>query len=186
MTILLHLFIRERESRDIKKNERSGEKKGTNDIGQPMRTRHEPSNHSDEGKEEAKDSDCQARYTGLYTMPTGKGCRAENTASKHGVRGRVGCFQGTFDKNGAIIDDDELKQQVKKRNKSIESAKQQKLAIDRPKALAGGKLKDSDQSKYTCNAKGEDAEELGKVIPKSILSDCLEDSLVDACEADLC
>ena len=34
--LMLRLFIQERERGDVKKNERSGEKKGTNDIGQPM------------------------------------------------------------------------------------------------------------------------------------------------------
>ena len=183
--LMLRLFIQERERGDVKKNERSGEKKGTNDIGQPMNPWQKSSDHSNEGEEEAKDGDCKIGYTRFHTMTAGKGGGDENATGKHGVRGGIGCFQSTADKDGTVIDNDELEQYVEQRNKHIENAKQQKLAIDCPKALVGGELKKPDQRKDACNAKRNHAEKLCKVIPKRVFSNCFEEGLIDAREADL-
>ena len=120
----------------IEGDEGGGEKCGADDVGEPMHAGEKSADDGECRKENAENGDDCALYAIFDQSMACEGGAHENANGKHGMRGGVGCFERAVDKHGAVVDHEELKENVKTADENVEDGEEKDLAVDREQTLS--------------------------------------------------
>ncbi len=161
------------------------QKKGSDDIREPVNSGEKSEGHYGNKQNRQKDIYRRSHAAFIKKFPDKDNCGSKNTDRQHGVGGGIGCFKPLVEDHGSVVNDHDLEQSIESNHQHIKDSQKDDPYIDFLYALSFDKLHCTDCRKAKGNSDGSVSEKLGDAMEGGIVAEFLKESPVDSRQAHL-